>query len=118
MTQLHFFCVRGMTSSVMRMLNMKSIDMEARRGGEEDVDTCLMTAALIGHLDICRLLIDKGAQVKAKTKMAGLHFFLLLLRAILSLFASCVIMEQILRHELLLDGGLYILQPTWTTSLS
>jgi ankyrin repeat protein len=56
----------GMTASVKRMLEMKSIDVEARRGGEEDGWTCLMTAALHGHLDICRLLIDKGAQVNAK----------------------------------------------------
>jgi ankyrin repeat protein len=32
----------------------------------EDGLTCLMIAANSGHLDICRLLIDKGAQVKAK----------------------------------------------------
>jgi hypothetical protein len=50
------------------MLEMKSIDVEARRGGEEDGWTCLMTAALHGHLDICRLLIDKGAQVNAKDR--------------------------------------------------
>ena len=31
-----------------------------------DGSTCLLIAACIGHLDICRLLIDKGAQVEAK----------------------------------------------------
>jgi ankyrin repeat protein len=62
-TQLQFFSSKGMTSSVKRMLEMKSIDVEARRGGEEDGWTCLMTAALYGHLDTCRFLIDKGAQV-------------------------------------------------------
>ncbi len=67
LTQLHFFCSKGMTSSVIRMLEMKSIDVEARRGGREDGMTCLMTAALIGHLDLCRLLIDKGADIEAKS---------------------------------------------------
>jgi len=65
-TQLYFFCEHGMTSSVVRMLKMKSIDVEAREGGEEDGWTCLISAAYRGHLDICRLLIDKGAQLEAK----------------------------------------------------
>ena len=65
-TQLRYFCDKGMTSSVVRMLEMKSIDVEARQRGEEDGDTCLMTAAWNGHLAICRLLIDKGAQLEAK----------------------------------------------------
>jgi hypothetical protein len=65
-TQLQFFSWKGMTSSVKRILEMKSIDVEARTGGEEDGWTCLMTAARNGHIDICRLLIDKGAQVNAK----------------------------------------------------
>jgi hypothetical protein len=64
-TQLFYFCSKGMTSSVMRMLEMKSIDVEARTGGREDGWTCLMAAARYGHLDICCLLIDKGAQIKA-----------------------------------------------------
>jgi hypothetical protein len=66
MTQLYYFCKMGMTSRVKRMLEMKSIDVEAKLGGKEGGDTCLMIAAEYGHLDICRLLIDKGAQVKAK----------------------------------------------------
>jgi hypothetical protein len=66
MTQLHFFCFKGMTSSVLRMLNIKSIDVEAREGGKEDGMTCLMTAARFGRLDICRLLIENGAQMEAK----------------------------------------------------
>jgi hypothetical protein len=65
-TQLHCFCEKGMTSSVKRMLDKKSIDVNARRGGDEDGFICLMAAAQNGHFDICRLLIDKGAQVKAK----------------------------------------------------
>jgi len=62
-TQLHYYCRHGMTSSVKRMLEMKSIDVEVRNGGEEDGDTCLITAIGFGHVDTCRLLIDKGAQL-------------------------------------------------------
>jgi ankyrin repeat protein len=66
-TQLWYYCENGMTASVVRMLEMKSIDVEGRKeGGWEDECTCLMIAANNGHLDICRLLIDKGAQVTAK----------------------------------------------------
>ena len=56
-SQLHFFCRHSMTSSVKRMLDLKSIDVEARRGGERNGWTCLMTAACYGHLAICRLLV-------------------------------------------------------------
>ena len=38
--------------------------MEAKEGFHGQ--TCLQTAAANGHLAICRLLIDKGAQVEAK----------------------------------------------------
>jgi hypothetical protein len=68
-TQLWYFCGHGMTASVVRMLEMRSIDVEGRRGGEEYGDTCLKIAARNGHLDICRLLIDKGAQLEAKDWM-------------------------------------------------
>ena len=48
--------------------------MEAKRGvfGR----TCLMTASFNGHLSICRLLIDKGAQLEAKDVYGNtpLHF--------------------------------------------
>ena len=63
-TQLYYFCQKGMTSSVARMLEMRSIDVEAKVGGVNGW-TCLMTAAWNGHLSICRLLLDKGAQVGA-----------------------------------------------------
>ncbi len=38
--------------------------------------TCLMAAACNGHLAICRLLLDKGAQVEAKNINGGtpLHY--------------------------------------------
>jgi ankyrin repeat protein len=57
-----------MTSSVKRMLEMKSIDVEARHGGREDGRTCLTTTVWYGQLDICRLLIDKGADIEAKDR--------------------------------------------------
>jgi ankyrin repeat protein len=58
------------------MLDMKSIDVEARTGGWYGGFTCLMTAAYNGHLDICRLLIDKGAQFEAKDNqgLTSLHY--------------------------------------------
>jgi len=65
-TQLNYFCEHGMKASVMRMLAMRNIDVEARLRGKADGSTCLMTAIYYGHLSICRLLIDKGAQVNAK----------------------------------------------------
>jgi len=73
-TQLNYYCEHGMTSSVVRMLEMKSIDVEAKEGGFGR--TCLMSAAENGHLAICRLLIDKGAQVEAKSSNGStpLHF--------------------------------------------
>ena len=35
---------------------------------EEGGYTCLMEAAFNGHLDVCRLLIDKGAHIEAKNR--------------------------------------------------
>ncbi len=70
-TQLNYYSEHGMTSSVVRMLGMRSIDVEARQGGREDGLTCLMTAARDGHLAICRLLIDKGAQLEAKDMLSS-----------------------------------------------
>ena len=47
--------------------------MEATEGGSidgvyEGRYTCLMISSRSGHLDICRLLIDKGAQVEARNR--------------------------------------------------
>jgi hypothetical protein len=67
MTQLLCYCMMGMTSSVMRMLDMRSIDVEAKLSDKLGGATCLHTAAINGHLDTCRLLIDKGAQLEAIT---------------------------------------------------
>ena len=48
--------------------------MEAKEGVYGQ--TCLITAAYHGHLAICRLLIDKGAQVEAKNSHGNtpLHY--------------------------------------------
>jgi ankyrin repeat protein len=76
-TQLNYYCYKGMTSSVMRMLEMKSIDVEARQKcGFFGGFTCLRQAARYGHLDICRLLIDKGAHIEAKDSSGwtSLHY--------------------------------------------
>ena len=40
--------------------------MEARVGGSGLGWTCLHAAAVNGHLSICRLLIDKGAELESK----------------------------------------------------
>jgi len=64
-TQLHYYCENGMTSSVARMLEMRSINVDAREGVVYG-QTCPHTAAMNGHLAICRLLLDKGAQLEAK----------------------------------------------------
>jgi ankyrin repeat protein len=65
-----------MASSVVRMLEMRSIDVEGRYRGEENGDTCLLIAAYNGHLAICRLLLDKGAQLEAENSHGNtpLHF--------------------------------------------
>jgi hypothetical protein len=117
-TQLTYYCKKGMTSSVMRMLKMRSIDVEAKISDELGGGTCLMGAAMNDNIDICRLLIDKEAQLEAKG-MAGLRFNILLLwKATLRLFAFYVIEVQILRREIILEVEQCILQPIMATSLS
>ena len=69
-TQLYYYCMHGMTSSVMRMLEMRSFDVEAKMSVEYGGYTCLMVAVMTDHIDICRLLIDKGAQIDAKNWIA------------------------------------------------
>jgi len=68
-TQLYYFCRKGLTASVVRMLEMRSIDVEATEG--EHGRTCLIIAAYYGHLAICRLLLDKGVQLEAKSSGGG-----------------------------------------------
>jgi hypothetical protein len=80
MTQLYYYCEKGMTTSVMRMLEMRSIDVEARPGGKEDGWTCLISAAYESHLDICSLLIDKGAKKRVNKVQPNIFFKLFILR--------------------------------------
>jgi hypothetical protein len=48
---------------------------------------------------------------RQKAVMAGLHFMLLVEEATLRLYAFYVIVEQILRHVIMVDGRHYIGQP-------
>jgi hypothetical protein len=59
-TQLHFYCRMGLVKSVVRMLSMRSIDVEARdkRGW-----SCLMRCVQDGNTFICKLLLQNGALV-------------------------------------------------------
>ena len=73
--------------------------------------TCLMAAARYGHLDICRLLIDKGADIQAKSNggwtplhsAAGQGGHIEIVRLLCDRGAE-------LRHVIMVDGGPYILQ--------
>jgi ankyrin repeat protein len=65
-TQLYYYCVHGMKSSVMRILEMRSIEVDAMTSNALGGETCLVIAAFCGHLDICHLLIDKGVHIEAK----------------------------------------------------
>jgi ankyrin repeat protein len=50
--------------------------MEAKMSVEYGGYTCLMVAVMTDHIDICRLLTDKGAQMEAKDSNGNtpLHF--------------------------------------------
>jgi hypothetical protein len=65
-TQLFYFCENGMTASVVRMLEMRNIDVEARLIGVKSGDSCLTMAIYNNRLDICRLLLDKGALINGE----------------------------------------------------
>jgi ankyrin repeat protein len=52
-----------MSINVMRMFEMKSIIVKAKRSNEVGGGICLLIAAAYGHFDICRLLLDKGALI-------------------------------------------------------
>jgi hypothetical protein len=66
-TQLWFYCKNGMTKSVERMLSMRNIDIEASsKWLSRDGFTCLHIAVFSRRIDICKLLIEKGANLEAK----------------------------------------------------
>ena len=50
------------------MWRQREVSMEVYAKEGEYGGICLMTAAIHGHLAICRLLIDKGAQLEAKDR--------------------------------------------------
>jgi hypothetical protein len=65
-TQLWFYCENGMTKSVERMLSMRNIDIEASsKWLSRDGLTCLHIAVFSCRIDICKLLIEKGANLEA-----------------------------------------------------
>ena len=74
LTQLFYFCGMGMKASVARMLKMRNIDVESR--DSKYGWTCLHAAAGSGQLDMCRMLLEKGAQMNAKESdgMTPLHY--------------------------------------------
>ena len=69
-TQLWFYCKNRMTKSVKRMLSMRNINVEASsKWLGVDGLTCLHSAAAGCNIDICKLLIEKGANLDAKDSM-------------------------------------------------
>ena len=65
-TQLHHCAEMGLTTSVKRLLSIRNINVNVK----DDVDgsTPLHFAALIGHVEIVRLLLQNGADVNAKDR--------------------------------------------------
>jgi hypothetical protein len=66
-TQLWFYCKNQMKKSVERMLSMRNIDIEASSYWlSRDGFTCLHIVVFSCRIDICKLLIEKGANLEAK----------------------------------------------------
>jgi hypothetical protein len=72
-TQLHHCAMNGLTSSVKRLLSFRNINVNVK-----DVYgmTPLHEAAINGHVEIVRLLLQNGADVNSKSNigMTTLHF--------------------------------------------
>jgi hypothetical protein len=65
-TQLWFYCNNRMTKSVERMLSMRNIDIESdSEWASRDGVTCLHIAVVSRRIDICKLLIEKEANLEA-----------------------------------------------------
>jgi hypothetical protein len=64
MTQLHYCADKGLTTSVKRLLSIRNINVNVKDDWNES--TPLHFAALIGHVEIARLLLQNGAEVNAK----------------------------------------------------
>jgi hypothetical protein len=64
MTQLHHCAENGLTSSVKRLLSIRNINVNVK--DDWNGWTPLHWAALKGHIEIARLLLQNGAEVNAK----------------------------------------------------
>jgi hypothetical protein len=68
-TQLHHCAEKGLTTSVKRLLSIRNINVNVK----DDVygATALHDAAINGHVEIVRLLLQNGAEVNAKDKIGN-----------------------------------------------
>lgn len=64
-TPLHIAVQFGHMELVQRLLNVKSVEIDAT---DQQGMTALHTAISRGYEDICRYLIDKGASINISTK--------------------------------------------------
>jgi hypothetical protein len=64
-TQLHYCADNGLTTSVKRLLSIRNINVNVKDDG--DGWTPLHWAALNGHVEITRLLLQNGAEVNAES---------------------------------------------------
>jgi hypothetical protein len=65
-TQLHHCARKGLTTSVKRLLSIRNINVNVK--DDEYGRTPLHFAAMIGHVEIARLLLQNGAEVNVKSK--------------------------------------------------
>jgi hypothetical protein len=72
-TQLHHCAMNGLTSSVKRLLSIRNINVNVK---DLYGKTPLHEAAINGHVEIARLLLQNGAEVNAKNNYVStpLHF--------------------------------------------
>jgi hypothetical protein len=64
-TQLHHCARKGFTTSVKRLLSIRNINVNVK--DDEFGETPLHWAALNGHIEIARLLLQNGAEVNVKS---------------------------------------------------
>jgi uncharacterized protein len=64
LTQLHHCALNGLTTSVKRLLSIRNINVNVK--DDESGMTPLHWAAVNGHIEIARLLLQNGAEVNAK----------------------------------------------------
>jgi hypothetical protein len=73
-TQLHFCAENGLTTSVKRLLSIRNINVNVK--DDEFGETPLDNAALNGHIEIARLLLQNGAEVNVRNNYGNtpLHY--------------------------------------------